>query len=83
MCSSLAARGVRSFFPSAAATSTGRRDEDPDMNATATLSTHDSQAIVADGIRPCFLDDLYNADADATAEWWLDLGRVDLPATAW
>ena len=32
----------------------------------------------ADDGRPrFFLDDAYDADTDA--DWWLDLGRVDLP----
>lgn len=34
--------------------------------------------IPADDTRPrFFLDDSYDADTDG--DWWLDLGRVDLP----
>lgn len=34
----------------------------------------------ADDGRPHFLDDVFDAAADDFADWWLDLGRVDLPA---
>ena len=37
------------------------------------------QPAAADDTRPrFFLDDAFDADADG--DWWLDLGRVDLPA---
>jgi hypothetical protein len=36
-------------------------------------------APAADDVRPrFFLDDAFDSDTDA--DWWLDLGRVDLPA---
>lgn len=34
----------------------------------------------ADDGRPRFLDEVYDAAADALADWWLDLGCIDLPA---
>lgn len=42
-----------------------------DANARQTL---------ADDGRPRFLDEVYDAAADDHADWWLDLGRIDLPA---
>lgn len=43
-----------------------------------TVPTDHTQPTPADDCRPrFFLDDTYDADTDG--DWWLDLGRVDLP----
>ena len=49
------------------------------MNTTAAPVPAETQQILADDGRPRFLDDEFNARADDLADWWLDLGRVDLP----
>jgi hypothetical protein len=46
------------------------------MTPTASTADH-KQPTAADDARPrVFLDDAFDATAD---DWWLDLGRVDLP----
>ena len=43
-----------------------------------TVPTDQTQLNTADDSRPrFFLDDAFDANIDA--DWWLDLGRVDLP----
>jgi hypothetical protein len=49
------------------------------MNATATPAGNDHLTFLADDIGPRFLDDAFDAHADDLGDWWLDLGRVDLP----
>lgn len=44
-----------------------------------TISTDTAQPTHADDCRPrFFVDDTYDAGTDA--DWWLDIGLVDLPA---
>jgi hypothetical protein len=50
------------------------------MNTNASPFVVDSLPILGDDGRPRFLDDEFNARADDLGDWWLDLGRVDLPA---
>ena len=49
------------------------------MNSTAANIAHDTRQLPADDGRPRFLDDAYNAHTEELADWWLDLGCVDLP----
>jgi hypothetical protein len=49
------------------------------MNTTATTATADAQQMPGEDGRPRFLDEEFDARAGALADWWLDLGRVDLP----
>jgi hypothetical protein len=49
------------------------------MNTNATSTTHDSLPILGDDGRPRFLDEAFDTRADDLGDWWLDLGRVDLP----
>ena len=52
------------------------------MNTTASPAALDSLSIHADYGGPRFLDDEFNARADDLTDWWLDLGRVDLPVAS-
>jgi hypothetical protein len=52
------------------------------MNATASPTDDHPTTLIDDG-RPHFLDDAIDARADDLGDWWLDLGRVDLPAIGW
>ena len=75
------ARPVRLSLPPAAATRRGGRpSEDHAMNTNAAPVSLDSLPILGDEGRPRFLDDAFNDRPDDLGDWWLDLGRVDLPA---
>ncbi|HVL12626.1 MAG TPA: hypothetical protein VM529_08680 [Gemmata sp.] len=50
------------------------------MNTNAAPVSLDSLPILGDEGRPRFLDDAFNDRPDDLGDWWLDLGRVDLPA---
>jgi hypothetical protein len=56
-----------------------RTREDHAMNATAAPVAADNPTFQADDVGPRFLDDAFDARADDLGDWWLDLGRVDLP----
>jgi hypothetical protein len=52
------------------------------MNATAAPVANDNPTFLADDTGPRFLDDAFDARADDLGDWWLDLGRVALPAAS-
>ena len=48
------------------------------MFPTLAVSDHTQQSAADDGRPRYFLDDTFDADIP-DGDWWLDLGRVDLP----